>query len=324
LKITKVRIFTIFLIMLTISFSMIPFALAKQRKTYLTDFLLSCEIKDEGFSNSPEEEDDISYEATAYAIEILNHYDLLVKRDIWGEVENTVNTTDLMEYLEDKGKDEVGGTDIDIYKIYFIFEAEMGGGGIEGMSRFIRPRDMIFLCKTIKSKWVGACFDFEHVLSQNIDPKKEIESIPYGMANYIKLLHLGFPTSLAPAHMPIPLGSKEQLWLYERLYELRKKGMNDAWMIFERAGAPREKVILVLRLIKEFLEKDTHPKELPLEFFGMKPGGPEIAREEVTIREHVMDPLKGMLAVPEEEYTFLSRTAAERGKAEEWKKERYK
>ena len=49
--------------MLTISFSIIPFALAKQRKTYLTDFLLSCEIKDEGFSNSPEEEDDVSFDA---------------------------------------------------------------------------------------------------------------------------------------------------------------------------------------------------------------------------------------------------------------------
>ena len=65
MKTTKVRILAIFIIMLTVSFSIIPFALAKQRKTYLTDFLLSCEIKDEGFSNSPEEEDDISYDATA-------------------------------------------------------------------------------------------------------------------------------------------------------------------------------------------------------------------------------------------------------------------
>ena len=123
MKTTKVRILTIFIIMLTVSFSIIPFALAKQRKTYLTDFLLSCEIKDEGFSNSPEEEDDISYEATAYAIEILDDYNLLVKRDIWGEVENTVNTTDLMEYLEDKGKDEAEGIYIDIYKTYYILKA---------------------------------------------------------------------------------------------------------------------------------------------------------------------------------------------------------
>jgi hypothetical protein len=210
------------------------------------------------------------------------------------------------------------------YKIYWAFEAEMGGGGIEGMSRFVRPRDMIYLCQTIKSDWVAICIDFEHLLSQNIDIKKEIESIPYGSARYVKLCHLGFPTSLAPAHMPIPLGSKEQLWIYERLFELRKKGMTVAWLIFERAGAPREKSILAMRIIKEFLEKDVPPKELPFEFFGMKPGGPDVKREELAIREHALDPLKGTLAVPEEEYTFLSRTAAEKGKAEEWKKEKYK
>ncbi len=123
MKTTKVRILTIFIIMLTVSFSIIPFALAKQRKTYLTDFLLSCEIKDEGFSNSPEEDDDISYDATAYAIEILDDYNMLITRDIWWEVENTVNTTDLMEYLEDKGKDKAEEINIDIYDTYFILNA---------------------------------------------------------------------------------------------------------------------------------------------------------------------------------------------------------
>jgi len=35
-----------------------------------------------------------------------------------------------------------------------------------------------------------------------------------------------------------------------------------------------------------------------------------------------MDPLRGTLKVPEEEYTFLSRAAIEEGKKpEEWKKE---
>ena len=200
----------------------------------------------------------------------------------------------------------------------------MGAGGTEGLSRFFRPRDMIMLCKSIKSKYVSVCIDFEHILSQNVDPKKEIESIPYGDAKYVRLLHLGFPTSLAPAHMPIPLGSSEQMWLYERIYDLRKKGFKDGWLLFERAGAPRENVIIVLRLIKEYMERDIPPKELPLEFFGMKDPGPELARQEIAIREHAMDPLKGLLLVPEEEYTFLSSEAVKKGKGEEWKKERYK
>jgi hypothetical protein len=210
------------------------------------------------------------------------------------------------------------------YKLYFVFEAEMGEGGLEGMHRFYRPRDMIFLCQAIKSEYVGICFDFEHVLSQNVNIIKEIESIPYGSAKYLKLCHLGFPTSLVPAHMPIPLGSKEQLWLYERLFELRKKGFKSGWLIFERAGAPRENVILVLRLIKHYLEMEIEPKKLPLDFYGMKEHGPEIARQELAIKEHALDPLKGMLLVPEEEYTFLSSEAVKKGKGEEWRKEKYK
>jgi hypothetical protein len=209
-------------------------------------------------------------------------------------------------------------------ELYFVFESDMGEGGLEGMHRFFRPRDMIILCQNISSKFVGVCIDFEHVLSQNIDVVKEIEEIPMGAAKYMKLCHLGFPTSLVPAHMPIPLGSKEQLWLYERLFELRKKGFTEGWLIYERAGSPRENVIQVLRLFKYYLEKDIVPKDLPLEFYGMKEHGPELARQQLAIREHALDPLRGLLLVPEEEYTFLSSEAVKKGKGEEWKKERYK
>jgi sugar phosphate isomerase/epimerase len=210
------------------------------------------------------------------------------------------------------------------YRLYFVFETQMGTSGLEGLQRLTRPRDMIFLCQAIKSDWVGVCFDFEHVLAQNIDPKKEIESIPYGLAKYVKVCHLGFPTPHVPAHMPIPLGSEAQLYLYERLYELRKKGFKEGWLIFERGAAPRQQSILVLRLLKEYLEKDTPPKELPLEFFGMKEKGPDLKRQEVAIKEHALDPLKRMLAIPEEEYTFLSQAAVKKGKGAEWEKEKYR
>ncbi len=210
------------------------------------------------------------------------------------------------------------------YKIYFVFEAQMGAAGLEGLYRLTRPRDMIFLCKSIGSKWVGVCFDFEHVLSQNIDPKKEIESIPYGLASHIKVCHLGWPTPHAPAHMPIPVGSEAQIYLYERLFELRKKGFKDGYLIFERAAAGRGTTIIALRLIKHFLERDVPPKDLPLEFFGLDKKGPDIKKQEVIIKEHSLDPLKGMLVVPEEEYTFLSKAATEKGKAEVWKKEKFR
>ncbi|MFQ6020615.1 MAG: hypothetical protein ACE5J4_01180 [Candidatus Aenigmatarchaeota archaeon] len=212
-------------------------------------------------------------------------------------------------------------------KLFFIFETQMGGGGLEGLYRLMRPRDMIFLCKAIGSKWVGVCFDFEHVLSQNIDPVEEIKSIPFGSASWIKVCHLGWPTPHAPAHVPIFLGSKQQIWLYERLLELRKRGFKDGYLIFERAGriaagGPVQESVLAIRLIKKYLEKDIPTKELPEDFFGLPKGGPEIKRQQVTIREHFMDPLKGMLEIPEEEFTFLSSAAVKKGKAEEWKKEK--
>jgi len=210
------------------------------------------------------------------------------------------------------------------YKIIFVFETQMGQAGVEGLFRLTRPRDMVFLCKSIGSNFVAVCFDFEHVLSQNIDPQKEIDSIPYGFANFIRVCHLGWPTPHIPAHVPIPLGSEAQYYLYERLYELRKKGMKDAWFIYERASAARGTTILAMRMMKQFLEKDVLPKELPLEFFGMDERGPNVKRQEVAIREHFLDPLKGMLVFPEEEYTFLSKTATEKGKAEVWKKEQFR
>ena len=210
------------------------------------------------------------------------------------------------------------------YGLYFVFETQMGATGLEGLQRLARPRDMILLCRGIGSKWIKVCFDFEHVLSQNLDPMKDIESIPYGFADQIIVCHLGWPTPHVPAHMPIPVGSEAHIYLYNALYELRRKGMKDAFLIFERAASGRETTIISLRIMKHFLERDVPPKELPLGFYGMDEKGPDVKRQEVAIREHFFDPLKGMLIFPEEEYTFLSKTATEKGKAEVWKKEQFR
>ncbi len=213
---------------------------------------------------------------------------------------------------------------LDKHNLMICFESEMGRGGTEGMSRFYKPTHMIALCKSIKSSHVAICVDFEHILSQNVDVPKEIAAIPFGDAKFVRLVHLGFPTPIVPAHLPIPMGSTEQLWIYERLFEMRKKGFKEGWMIFERGSAPRESVILVLRNIKEFLEKDIPPKLLPLEFYGMKEDGPEVTRQKIAIKEHTIDPLKGMLLIPEEDYTFIGSEAVRKGKGEEWRKEKLK
>ena len=94
------------MLFLVISLSLSPFALAKTRKTYLSDFLLDNLIEDDGFSNCDREDyrednDEVSYEATAYALEILGKYNLLEEKDLFGKVEKSHNSSDLQDELEE-------------------------------------------------------------------------------------------------------------------------------------------------------------------------------------------------------------------------------
>lgn len=212
------------------------------------------------------------------------------------------------------------------HKMYFCFETPMSTPGYEGYMRLVRLPHLFYLVRSIGSEYVGFTMDMEHMLGCNLDPKKDIAELPGNAGKFLKVVHLTIPTPLNPSHQTIKVGSEAQYYIYERLYELRKKGFEKGWLIFERAGGPDpiQQSVLAMRIIKSFLEKGIPPKKLPLEFFGMKPTGPEVKRQEVAIKEHAFDPIKGMLMVPEEEYTFLSKAATEKGKAEVWKKEKYR
>ncbi len=129
-KTKKIRALIIFSLVFIITFSIIPSVLAKPRKTYITDFLYECEIKNEGFSNSAENDDDVSEEATAYALEILDEFNLLKTEELFQNEENPfeitkkeINSTDLTEELEDNAKIESDSGDPDIYKLYFLLKS---------------------------------------------------------------------------------------------------------------------------------------------------------------------------------------------------------
>jgi prenyltransferase beta subunit len=128
LKTSKIRILTVFILFLVISLSLSPFVLARTRKTYLTDFLLETYIDDEGFSNCDREEyredsDDVSYEATAYALEILGEYNLLEKKDLFGKVEESYNSSDFQEDLEETLNSIHASGSVDIYNTYYILKS---------------------------------------------------------------------------------------------------------------------------------------------------------------------------------------------------------
>lgn len=247
--------------------------------------------------------------------------------------------------------------------IKIVFEnPEISRHGEEGLHRLSRAADIFrmvlygdrlsrMVCKREnveenKEPILGIVFDQEHYLHNNMDPLKEIERLGdvanslgfKDIGQYLIVFHAGAPKPYHPAHEPIDIGSEAQYWIYKYLYELRKLGFgknnNVGLVIFERGGARGAQVpsqyigqsAAALRIIVDYLQKEVKPEELPMEFYGVN--SKEILsyeRQLAIIKEHFMDPLKGVLRVPEETYTFLGKKAIEKGKRpDEWAKEELK
>ncbi len=215
------------------------------------------------------------------------------------------------------------------YNFDFVIETPMVSKGMEEEYRLVKPKHFAILCKNSGTKHCGVVIDFEHCLGAGINPDKEIEEFCSDGGKYVKALHVGWPTPLQPAHVPIPLGSEQQEWLYRWMLALRKKGFNERenrYIIFERAGGvggdPVDQSTLALKKIVEFLRQEIPVNNLPKEFFGME--DKTIKMQESEIREHAFDPVKGLLAVPEEKHGFLSKAAVEKRKEKEWETEKYR
>jgi len=217
------------------------------------------------------------------------------------------------------------------YDMPLILESPMGGRGIEEWLRFCNPLQMYCLAEEVGTEYLQLALDLEHMLSIRLDPELVIRLFPEGAGRFVRVIHAGWPSTLAPAHVPIPLGSEQQQYLYRMYYLLREKGFGtdpkeDYFILFERGPFPIQQSIIALREIAKFLEQGISPEKLPPEFYGIATG--EVASEErqrVIIIEHFFDPLEGVIAIPEEKYTFLGKAATEKGKPpEQWKKEELK
>ncbi|MEM7813309.1 MAG: hypothetical protein QW548_00215 [Candidatus Aenigmatarchaeota archaeon] len=216
-------------------------------------------------------------------------------------------------------------------KIYLLFEAPHAEEGQEGMYRLFDPRHAYYLIKKLNSPFIKQCIDFEHLLANKLRPDEVIEKLPEDAGKQILLFHLGRPIPyFGTAHVPIQRGSHAQEVIYKWLWALKQKGFSDGYIIFERGGGqtPLEVMqdsVLALRLIAAELEKGTKPDELPASFYGVAEQNEAVfARQRVAIRDNFMAPISGLIAIPEETHTFLGRAAIEKGKAEEWKRGRYR
>ena len=120
----KLRSFIIFgVFSLIIITSLIPFSLAKQRRNYLTDFIISTRIEQSGFSNS-KVASSFSYEATVDALSILDYFDLFEEQtDIWGNIKDNVNTTQFQNSLKGKISPLFSQSGAIIYDLYYLYSS---------------------------------------------------------------------------------------------------------------------------------------------------------------------------------------------------------
>ena len=179
--------------------------------------------------------------------------------------------------------------------------------------------------RTLKTNRVAIIIDHEHIASQGHDAWLEVAETAKQIPDYGTLvisIHSNHPNPLHP-HEPIEFGDVK---LYELLHTWRRTGFGKnglAYLIFERGGGedPFKRSVEALKLMATYLEKDTEPKNLPLEFFGIKgPVSGMMERQLQIIRDHAYEPLKDLLDMPEEEWGILSAEARRKGRAEVWKK----
>ncbi len=222
------------------------------------------------------------------------------------------------------------------HKLYLLLENPESGEGAEGLYRLFDPQHFYHTIKQLGSPYIMVTIDFEHMVSQGLDPNEILEKLPDDFGKLIFLFHLGQAVPYGgTAHIPIPRGSIAQEQIYKWLYILRKKGWKRGYMMFERGGGRTgqgrlpnevfEDSVQALRQIAAYLPKDIHYDKLPPEFYGISiQNEPVWARQLVAMREHAWDPIEGLLSVPEEKHTFLSKSALDKGKAQEWEKRKFR
>lgn len=228
--------------------------------------------------------------------------------------------------------------------IYWTFEnPEVEAGAPPGMQRIIRAKHMYNFAKIVEEiakikgikNYVKIWVDPNHWQHNKIDTKEELEKAPQDFGSYVLGVHIYNPSPYHEHVAPIELGSELQKTVYEYFYILRKKGFKEGVIIIEipafvAGKMPAEtyrSTMMAIRNITNELEKETNPDELPPEFYGLETQQLYSFEKQLEIiRHHVMEPVKGTLIVPEEEFTFLGRAATEKPGVtpEKWKREELK
>lgn len=106
------RNFIIVLLIFFWTLSIIPSVFGKTRNTYLVNFIIDNEIEGEGFSNAIANNNKVSLEATAYALNILDHFG-----------RNPHEKGSLQENLKGKIEDMLDMDAVDLYDLSFLLRS---------------------------------------------------------------------------------------------------------------------------------------------------------------------------------------------------------
>ena len=206
-------------------------------------------------------------------------------------------------------------------KIYI--ETAMPPQGQEGQLRIMSANEHVKLVKNLdKGKITSYCVDFEHLTVNYIYVDKDIETLADGDAKYITMVHINAPRPIMGAHSPIDKISHDMQIIYRWLYLMRQKGMKNSYLIWEMGSYGVRESAVAFRKLMEELGKGTDPLHLPKEFYGIDDMFEQ--QQWVNMKEHAYDPLKGLIANPEEDHGLLSTEAVKKNKLNEWLAGRYK
>jgi len=139
------NILIVFLI-LFFTLSIIPSVLGKTRRVYLTDYIYSNEIEGQGFKNGISTLNDVSFEATAYALETLK---------ILGRNANDID--DLKTNLENEISSMFNSDAVDLYDLYFLLKSLFITSSAYSIDGSLKNNIFIFLNGT---EQVGGGFSF--------------------------------------------------------------------------------------------------------------------------------------------------------------------
>lgn len=237
----------------------------------------------------------------------------------------------MQDFSELQKKTELKGKEISIIEfcrtnlIQIYIETVQPGEEVAGNVRIISAIDHIKIIKQLDPEWFSYTMDFEHLTVNYIrldDHIGELEKMGKDVGKFIRMLHVNAPRPIAGTHAPIYVMSADLLQIYKWMHRLQKIGWKNAYIIWEMGSFGIDQSGIAFKNLVEELKKGTDPNNLPDSFFGL--GADFEAQQMVAVREHAWAPLEGLITVPEEEWTLLSRAATEKGRGEVWRAGRFR